>query len=121
MPDMPMPDLPMMPKPANRFEQVDEPAEDAMTLTLHKEGEKNYGVLQCPAKATGGRLPKDFNSGELPLKESFQSAIRLANEFKVPLVIVDPDRLWQKDWGKLYRWEDEPDADEPDPSLPPAA
>lgn len=108
MANLPMPDMPMKPRAANRFEQVDEPAEDAMTLTLRREGEKNYGVLQCPAKAAGGRLPKDFSSGELPLKESFQSAIRLANEFKVPLVIMDPDGLWQKEWGQLYRWEDEP-------------
>ena len=91
----------------NRFEQVDEPADDAMTLALRREGEKQYGVVQCPRSATQGRLPKDFSSGELPLKEAIRSAIKLANDFKVPLVVMDPDGLWQADWGQLYRYEDE--------------
>lgn len=102
--------------PANRFEQVDEPAEDAMTLSLDKDGDKQWGVVSCSAAVTGGKLPKGFNSGELPLKESLRSAIRLANDFKLPLVVMDPHGLWEKDWGELYRWEDEPDADAPDPA-----
>ncbi len=96
----------------NRFEQVDEPADDAMTLVLAREGEKQYGVVECPRSATQGRLPKDFSSGELPLKEAIRSAIKLANDFKVPLVVVDPDGLWQPEWGQLYRYEDEPGSGE---------
>ena len=92
----------------NRFEQVDEPADDAMTLTLARDGEKMFGTISCPAAATQGRLPKGFSSGELPLKEAFRSAVRLANEYKVPLVVIDRDNLWQADWGALYRYEDEP-------------
>jgi hypothetical protein len=91
----------------NRFEQVDEPAEDAMTLTLGRDGEKQFGIIDCPRAASQGRLPKDFSSGELPLKEAFRSAVRLANEFKVPLVVLDRDGMWQADWGQLYRYEDE--------------
>ena len=97
--------------PLNRFEQVDEPAEDALTLTLVREGEKMYGVVSCPASATGGRLPKGFNSGELPLKDSIRSAVRLANDFKLALVVLDRDNLWQPDWGTLYRYDDEPAAE----------
>lgn len=92
----------------NRFEQVDAPPDDAMTLTLGRDGEKNFGIVTCPAQATGGRLPKDFSSGELPLKEALRSAIRLANDFKAPLVIVDPDGLWQAEWGTLHREDDAP-------------
>ena len=91
----------------NRFEQVDHPPHDAMTLTLGREGDKNYGIVSCPKSATGGRLPKDFSSGELPLKEAIRSAVRFANDFKLPLVVVDPDGLWEKDWGELYRYDDE--------------
>lgn len=93
--------------PANRFEQVDEPPDDAMTLTLARDGDKYWGVVTCPASATGGRLPKNFSSGELPLKEAFRAAIRFANDFKVPLVVLDPDGLWQAEWGDLYRDTDE--------------
>ena len=92
----------------NRFEQVDERADDAMTLVLGREGEKQYGIVECPRAATNGRLPKDFSSGELPLKDAIRSAVKLANDFKVALVVLDPDGLWQADWGQLYRYEDQP-------------
>lgn len=92
---------------SNRFEQVDDPPDDAMTLALSREGEKSSGVVTCPASATGGRLPKNFSSGELPLKEAFRAAIRFANDFKVPLVVHDPDGLWQAEWGELCREADE--------------
>ena len=91
----------------NRFERVDESADDAMTLVLRRDGEKLYGVVSCPRSATGGRLPKDFTSDALPLKEAIRSAIGLANQFKVALVVHDPDDLWQPEWGSLYRYEDE--------------
>lgn len=100
-------------KVQNRFEQVDEPAGDALTLVLARSGEKMSGTVMCPASATGGRLPKGFNSGELPLKDALRSAIRLANDFKLALVIVDPDNLWQPEWGTLYRYEDELNAHAP--------
>ncbi|GLS42233.1 hypothetical protein [Methylobacterium brachythecii] len=87
----------------NRFEQVSEPADDAMTLCLKRDGEKNYGIISCPRSATEGRLPKDYTSDELPLKEAISSAIKLANDFKAPLVVMDPDGLWQTEWGELYR------------------
>lgn len=94
----------------NRFEQVDEPAEDAMTLTLARDGEKMTGTVSCPSAATAGRLPKGFNSGEMPLKESIRAAVRMANDFKLALVVLDRDGLWQADWGTLYRWDDEAEA-----------
>ena len=96
----------------NRFEQVDAPAEDALTLSLSRAGEKLFGVLTCAASATGGRLPRDFTSDEMPLKDAVSSAVRLANELKVALVVQDPDGLWQADWGTLYRYDGD-DADGP--------
>lgn len=92
---------------ANRFEQVDEPPDDAMTLSLRRDGEAMYGIVTCPASATEGRLPKDFTSDAMPLKDSIRSAIRFANEVKVPLVVCDPDGLWQAEWGLLFRENDE--------------
>ncbi|MCJ2081722.1 hypothetical protein [Methylobacterium sp. J-090] len=95
----------------NRFEQVDHPPDDAMTLTLARDGAASSGFVTCPASATGGRLPKDFSSGALPPKDAFRAAIRFANEVKVPLVVLDHDGLWQPEWGDLYRdGGQEPDA-----------
>lgn len=93
---------------ANRFEHVDEPPHDALTLVLRRSGDAMIGQTVCPASATGGRLPKDFRSVEMPLKEAFRAAVKFANDFKVPMVVLDPDGLWQAEWGSLYR-EDEAD------------
>ena len=83
----------------NRFEQVDEPADDAMTLSLKREGEKMSGVVTCPAAITGGRLPKDFASDEMPLKDAFRSAIRLANDTRYGLNAS----VWGKDLRRAAR------------------
>ena len=90
----------------NRFEQVDAPPDDAITLALKRDGEKMYGVVLCPATAAPGHQPRDYASDEMPLKDAFRSAVRLANDLKAPLVVVDPDGLWQAEWGTLYREED---------------
>jgi hypothetical protein len=89
----------------NRFEQVDEAQPDAITLSLEKREERFYGTVRCPAGLGGGRLAQDTVSDEMPLKEAFRSAVRLANEIKAPVVVIDPDGLWQADWGELYREE----------------
>jgi hypothetical protein len=47
-----------------------------------------------------------MTSDQLSTMEAFRSAIRLANELKAPIVVMDPDGLWQSEWGALYRAED---------------
>ncbi|GJE13930.1 hypothetical protein [Methylobacterium longum] len=90
----------------NRFEQVDEAPDDAMTLILSRDGDRLAGKFLCPASVTGGRLPKDFRGAEMPLKEAFRAAVKFANDFKVPMVVIDPDGLWQPEWGLLERQGD---------------
>ena len=96
---------------ASQFEQVDAAPDDAMTLTLSRDGDRLSGQIACPGSATSGRLPKGFRGAELPLKEAFRAAIKFANDFKVPMVVLDPDGLWQAEWGTLYREEDEAPAE----------
>lgn len=90
----------------NRFEQVNDLQPDAITLRLVKEPERSYGTVTCPAEVSGGRLPSDTTSAELGPVEAFRSAIRLANEIRAPVVVIDPDGLWHPEWGTLYRAED---------------
>jgi len=90
----------------NRFEQVDEPQEDAVTLSLWKQGEDAHGSVNVPASVSNGRLASDSVSGSLAVKDAFRSAIRIANEIKAPVVVVDPDGLWQTEWGNLYRYSE---------------
>ena len=89
--------------PRNRFEQVDETQPDAITLSLFKGEDQSYGHVVCPAEITGGRLPADQTSDRLPAKDAYRSAIKLANEIKAPVVVMDPDVVWDKEWGDLYR------------------
>ena len=92
-----------MAKAKNRFEQVDEIQADAITLALAKDGDKAAGVVIFPASASNGRLVQDSISGQLSLQDSFRSAIKLANEMKVAIVVMDPEGIWDPTWGDLYR------------------
>jgi hypothetical protein len=92
-----------MAKARNRFEQVDAIQADAITLSLVKEGEKAAGVVIFPASASNGRLVQDSISPQLPPQDSFRSAIKLANEMKVAVVVMDPQGIWDPQWGDLYR------------------
>ena len=87
----------------NRFERVDEIQPDAILLTLKREGEGAIGSVTIPASATGGRLPQDMVTGSAPAQDAFRNAIRLANQAKVPVVVLDPDDVWNAEWGELYR------------------
>ena len=41
----------------NRFEQVDEKQDDAITLSLWKVGDSMYGTVTIPSALSGGKLP----------------------------------------------------------------
>ena len=62
-----------------------------------------YGVVVFPASASAGRLVQDSISGQLVPQDSFRSAIKLANEMKVAVVVMDPQGVWKPEWGDLYR------------------
>jgi hypothetical protein len=99
----------------NRFEQVDEVQPDAITLSLAKEAENETGTVIFPASASGGRATADRISEKAPAKDAFRAAIRLANDMKVAVVVMDPQGIWKAEWGDLYR-DDAEQADEPAPS-----
>lgn len=91
---------------ANRFEQVDEAPDDAITLSLAKGEAGPVGTISCPAALAGGHLVNDFESDPMAPVDAFRQAIRLANEIQAPVVVVDGGNLWQAEWGVLYREED---------------
>ena len=86
----------------NRFERVDEVQSDALTLSLAKRDEQEVGVVIFPASASNGRFSEDKISDSLPARDSFRSAVRLANEVKLAIVVLDPDGVWNPEWGDLY-------------------
>jgi hypothetical protein len=88
--------------PRNRFEQVDENQSDAITLSLLKEGDQQVGIVTCPA-ALCADSSSDKISEKLPAKDAYRSAIHLANTIKAAIVVIDPEQLWNPEWGDLYR------------------
>jgi hypothetical protein len=93
----------------NRFEIVDEIVPDAITLVLEQRSDGQWAKVVCPASAVPG-LSQTMNSGDLPPADALVNAVKLANEVKLAIVVMDPDSIWKKEWGELYRWEDEPEA-----------
>jgi hypothetical protein len=87
----------------NRFEQVDEKQDDAVTLSLWTIDGESYGSVTIPAGVSGGRVAVDMTTEKMPAKEAFRGAIQFANEIKAAVVVMDPDALWQAEWGDLYR------------------
>ena len=86
----------------NRFERVTEVQPDALTLSLVKQDDKEVGIVILPAGASNGRFSEDKISDALPPRDSFRSAVRLANEMKVAIVVLDPHGIWNQEWGDLY-------------------
>jgi len=70
---------------------------------LKKAADKEVGSVVFPASASGGRFTEDRVSPDLPPVDSFRSAVKLANEMKVAIVVMDPDGVWKPEWGELYR------------------
>ncbi len=91
----------------NRFEKVSEVQPDAITLSLAKQGDKEVGMVIFPASASAGRMTADRTSESGAPKDAFRSAVKLANQMKVAIVVLDPDGIWNSEWGDLYR---DPDA-----------
>jgi hypothetical protein len=87
----------------NRFEQVDEKQDDAITLSLWRSGDSMYGTVTIPVALSAGKLPADITTDRMTPKDAFRGAIKLANEMKAAVVVMDPDSLWQAEWGDLYR------------------
>jgi hypothetical protein len=90
----------------NRFEQVDEPQSDAINLTLIQKSDGQVGIIHCPKTAAPDRVPADLTSPEVPVRQAVSGAIELANSKKLPIVVIDPDNIWNSEWGDLWRYRE---------------
>ena len=91
---------------ANRFEQVDEIVPDAIAVILEQRSDGQWARIYCPASAGEGVKQNRMSARAAP-KDALSSAVKFANEMKLPIVVVDPDGFWKKEWGELYRWSGE--------------
>lgn len=93
----------------NRFEQVDEIQPDALNLILSQGADGQNGAIHVPVAAMTLKMPKPIDSGDMPVKDAFRTAIKLANDMKLAIVVLDRDNVWNAEWGTLYRYEDTSD------------
>ena len=91
---------------ANRFEQVDTVVGDAVTIVLPQRGDGQWATVVCP-KSAHESLNADRITEPMAPKLAFSGAVNLANQLKIAIVVQDPDGVWKKDWGELYRDESE--------------
>ncbi len=91
---------------ANRFEQVDEVVGDAITIALEQRPDGQWAKVVCP-KSAHETLTVDRVTEPMPPKDALSGAVRLANQLKLAIVVVDPDGVWKPEWGDLYRGQDD--------------
>ena len=91
---------------ANRFEQVDEVVPDAITIALEQRADGQWAKVYCPRTAHPS-LTVDRVTEPIAPKDALSGAVRLANQLKLAIVVVDPGGVWKPEWGELYRWQDD--------------
>ena len=64
---------------ANRFEQVDEVANDAISVILEQRGDGQWARIYCPASAGDGVKQNRMSARAAP-KDALSSAVKFANE-----------------------------------------
>ena len=89
----------------HRYERVDQPSNKAVTLTFGTNGGRDRGEVTGPTKIILGqqvdvRTPQP---GSLTPTKAFAMAEELADQLGLPLVVIDPDGIWNPIWGELYR------------------
>ena len=92
-----------MATPSNRFEQVEEPRPDAVTVVLWEEDGHAWGRVLGPAAAEPGQqsLMIAGEDNAFTAHEALAIGCHLGNELHRDVVVVDPHRLWQPGWGQL--------------------
>ncbi len=91
---------------ANRFERVDEVVGDAITIVLAQRADGQWAKVVCP-KSAHEFLTADRVTEAIPAKDALSGAVRLANQLKLAIVVLDPDGVWKTEWGELYRAQDD--------------
>ncbi len=91
---------------ANRFEQVDEVVADAITIVLAQRPDGQWAKVVCP-KSAHESLAVDRVTELMAPKDALSGAVRLANQLKLAIVVLDLDGVWKPEWGALYRRQDD--------------
>ena len=85
---------------------MDEVAVDGATIVLSQRADGQWATVVCP-KSAHESLTEDRITEPMAPKDALSGAAQLANQLKIALVVRDPDGVWKKEWGELYRDESE--------------
>ena len=91
---------------ANRFEQADAIVGGAITVVLEQTPDGQWAKVVCPRSAHES-FTVDRVTESMPPKDALSGTIKLANEKELAIVVLDPNGVWKKEWGELYRVEDD--------------
>lgn len=86
----------------NRFEQVDEPVPDAINVILQQRSDGQWARIYIPKSASPTMMSDRASESAAPT-DTLSAAVKYANELSLAIVVVDPDNVWKKEWGDLYR------------------
>ena len=89
----------------HRYEQVEHPSNKAVTLTFGTNGGRDRGGVTGPTKIIFGQqmVAHTLQPVSLTPTKAFAVAEELADYLGLPLVVVDPNGIWNPVWGELYR------------------
>ena len=89
----------------HHYEQVDHPSNKAVTFTFGTNGGRDRGGVTGPTEVIFDQqmAPRIPQPGSLTPTKAFAMAEELADQLGLPLVVVDPNGIWNPVWGELYR------------------
>ena len=87
----------------HHYEQVDHPSKKAVILTFGTNGGRDRGGVTGPTEIIFGQRQMVAQPGSLTPTKAFAMAEELADQLGLPLVVVDPNGIWNPVWGELYR------------------
>ena len=84
----------------NKFRTVTEPDSRSVTVRLWQSEEGPQGEFHGPTLSGGGQISMAI-SPPGPAAGALGSAIQHANTVRADIVVMDPDGVWQLEWGEL--------------------
>jgi hypothetical protein len=90
-----------------RYERVDRPRDRCVAVTFWRHAGAPFGSITGPNVSILGseyRVPSPLRRPS-PASQAFTTAEEFARDLAMPLVVIDPEGIWNASWGDLYRAE----------------
>lgn len=86
----------------NKFKKLDAPNSDMVSVTIWKDGNQMVAEAIGPTRTGGEEISTDVWIGPpMPVPDVLNRAIDLSEKHNRKIGVVDPQNLWQAEWGEL--------------------